>query len=63
VTRVMQRNDGFIRSVTLADGREIQGGLLHRLHGFSRGLLIGQALGVGSVDWSNYLPLRIPRHS
>ena len=34
VTRVTQREDGFIRSVALADGREIQGRFLHRLHGF-----------------------------
>ena len=55
VTRVMQRDDGFIRSVTLADGREIQGDFFIDCTGF-KGLLIGQALGVGSVDWSNYLP-------
>jgi tryptophan halogenase len=55
VTRVMQRDDGFIRSVTLADGREIQGDFFIDCTGF-KGLLIGRALGVGSVDWSNYLP-------
>jgi tryptophan halogenase len=55
VTRVMQRNDGFIRSVMLADGREIQGDFFIDCTGF-KGLLIGQALRVGSVDWSNYLP-------
>jgi tryptophan halogenase len=55
VTRVTQRDDGFIRGVTLADGREIQADFFIDCTGF-KGLLIGQALGVGSVDWSNYLP-------
>jgi tryptophan 7-halogenase len=55
VTRVTQRDDGFIRSVALADGREIQGDFFIDCTGF-KGLLIGQTLGVGSVDWSNYLP-------
>jgi len=55
VTRVVQRDDGFIRGVMLADGREIQGDFFIDCTGF-RGLLIGQTLGVGSVDWSNYLP-------
>jgi tryptophan 7-halogenase len=55
VIQVKQRDDGFIRSVTLADGREIQGDFFIDCTGFN-GLLIGRALGVGSVDWSNYLP-------
>jgi tryptophan halogenase len=55
VTRVMQREDGFIRSVMLADGREIEGDFFVDCTGF-KGILIGQALKVGSVDWSNYLP-------
>lgn len=55
VTQVRQRDNGFIRSVALADGREIQGDFFIDCTGFS-GVLIGQALGVGSVDWSNYLP-------
>jgi tryptophan halogenase len=55
VTQVKQRDDGFIRSVALADGREIQGDFFIDCTGFN-GLLIGHALGVGSVDWSNYLP-------
>jgi tryptophan 7-halogenase len=55
VTQVMQRDDGFIRGVTLADGRDIQGDFFIDCTGF-KGLLIGQALRVGSVDWSNYLP-------
>jgi tryptophan halogenase len=55
VTQVRQQDNGFIRSVALADGREIQGDFFIDCTGFS-GLLIGQALGVGFVDWSNYLP-------
>jgi tryptophan halogenase len=55
VTQALQREDGFIRSVMLADGREIQGDFFIDCTGF-RGLLIGQALKVRSVDWSNYLP-------
>ena len=55
VTQVKQRDDGFIRSVALADGREIQADFFIDCTGFN-GLLIGQTLGVGSVDWSNYLP-------
>jgi tryptophan halogenase len=55
VTEVRRRDDGFIRSVALADGREIQADFFIDCTGFN-GLLIGQALGVSSVDWSNYLP-------
>ena len=55
VIQVRRRDNGFIGSVALADGREIQGDFFIDCTGFS-GLLIGQALGVGSVDWSNYLP-------
>jgi tryptophan 7-halogenase len=55
VTTVKRGHDGFIRSVMLADGREFQGDFFIDCTGF-KGLLIGQALGVDSVDWSNYLP-------
>jgi tryptophan 7-halogenase len=55
VGEVRQRDNGFIRSVTLTDGREIQGDFFIDCTGFN-GLLIGKALGVGCVDWSNYLP-------
>jgi tryptophan halogenase len=55
VTQVKQRDDGFIRSVMLADGREVAGDFFIDCTGF-KGHLIGQALGVGSLDWSNYLP-------
>ena len=55
VTGVNRRDDGFIRSVTLASGREIEGDFFIDCTGF-KGLLIGQTLGVDSVDWSGYLP-------
>lgn len=55
VTGVKQADNGFIEGVRLADGREMQGDFFIDCTGF-KGLLIGQALGVGSVDWSNYLP-------
>lgn len=55
VTQVRLRHNGFIGSVTLADGRDIPGDFFIDCTGFG-GLLIGQALGVDSVDWSNHLP-------
>ena len=55
VTQVKQRSDGFIQSVVLADGREISGDFFIDCTGF-KALLIGETLGVDSVDWSNYLP-------
>jgi len=55
VTQVTQRDDGFIESVTLADGREVHGDFFIDCTGF-KALLIGKTLGVGSVDWSDYLP-------
>jgi tryptophan 7-halogenase len=55
VTAVAQRDDGFIRSVTLADGREVKGDFFIDCTGF-KALLIGQTLKVGSVDWSQFLP-------
>lgn len=55
VVEVKRRADGFIESLMLADGRQIAGDFFIDCTGF-RGVLIGQALGVESVDWSNYLP-------
>jgi tryptophan halogenase len=55
VTQVHTRDNGFISSVTLSDGREIHGDFFIDCTGF-RGRLIGDALGVHSVDWSNHLP-------
>lgn len=51
----LKENDGFIRSLTLADGREIDGDLFIDCSGF-HGLLIAKALGVGYVNWSQWLP-------
>ncbi|HMN44361.1 MAG TPA: tryptophan 7-halogenase [Povalibacter sp.] len=55
VTEVRQRENGFIGSVVLEDGREIRGDFFIDCTGF-KALLIGQSLGVEHVDWSNYLP-------
>lgn len=55
VTEVRQRENGFVGSVVLEDGREIRGDFFIDCTGF-KALLIGQSLGVGHVDWSNYLP-------
>ncbi len=55
IADVVLRDDGYIDALQMADGRRIDGDLFIDCTGF-RARLLGEALGVGFVDWTHWLP-------
>lgn len=55
ITRTELAANGDIAAVHIEDCRRIEGDLFLDCSGF-RGLLIGEALGVPYIDWTNWLP-------
>lgn len=55
VTQVRQRDNGFIDSIVLADGKQVAGNFFIDCTGF-KALLIEKTLAAGFEDWSHYLP-------
>lgn len=54
-TVVQAPETGHITQLDLEDGRSVEGEFFFDCSGF-RSLLLGQALGVGHIDWSHWLP-------
>jgi len=55
IRKVVLKDDGFIGGLLLDDERFYEGDLFIDCTGF-RALLLGEALGIGYVDWSHWLP-------
>ncbi len=55
IEQVEQAENGDISALGLDGGRRVEGNFFLDCTGF-RSLLLGQTLGVGFQDWSNYLP-------